>query len=277
MYVPVTSWSGGEAQGVSAHPIFTVGAGSRFYSPFWRMIYVEVPDGVATVRARDPRRQVPAAPSPRLDGGADAARRGPGRDACGAIGGRGDGNGLARRSGSAVRRNFRPSAVRHRPRRRSDRGGPDLSLRVREGDGTWVAPTDSGRSWGRASLFAQTPAPVERPGGSDREVQTPTGACTTSWCRRCACVRAVGIGDRRGPHARRPVGQRDDVRIRRRRSRQRRAGERPMLGTASSSIEACPDAADPCRRRVLVPATTSTRSYAIETIDRRRTQSCGPT
>ena len=48
MYVPVTGWSGGKAQEVSAHPIFTVGAGSRFYSPFWRMIYVEVPDGAAT-------------------------------------------------------------------------------------------------------------------------------------------------------------------------------------------------------------------------------------
>jgi hypothetical protein len=47
MYVPVTGWSGGMAQGVSERPIFTVGAGSRFYSPFWRMIYVEVPDGVA--------------------------------------------------------------------------------------------------------------------------------------------------------------------------------------------------------------------------------------
>jgi hypothetical protein len=48
MYVPVTGWSGGAAQGVSQHPIFSVGAGSRFYSPFWRMIYVEVPDGKAT-------------------------------------------------------------------------------------------------------------------------------------------------------------------------------------------------------------------------------------
>jgi hypothetical protein len=48
MYVPVTGWSGGKAQGVSEHPIFTVGTGSRFYSPFWRMIYVEVPEGVAT-------------------------------------------------------------------------------------------------------------------------------------------------------------------------------------------------------------------------------------
>jgi hypothetical protein len=48
MYVPVTGWSGGAATGVSPRPIFSVGAGSRFYSPFWRMIYVEVPDGVAT-------------------------------------------------------------------------------------------------------------------------------------------------------------------------------------------------------------------------------------
>lgn len=47
MYVPVTGWSGGKAQEVSEHPIFTVGTGSRFYSPFWRMIYVEAPDGVA--------------------------------------------------------------------------------------------------------------------------------------------------------------------------------------------------------------------------------------
>jgi hypothetical protein len=48
LYVPVTGWLNGVAQGVSEHPIFSVGAGSRFYSPFWRMIYVEAPDGVAT-------------------------------------------------------------------------------------------------------------------------------------------------------------------------------------------------------------------------------------
>ena len=44
MYVPVTGWSGGEAARASrAQPIFSVGPGSRFYSPFWQMIYVEVP------------------------------------------------------------------------------------------------------------------------------------------------------------------------------------------------------------------------------------------
>jgi hypothetical protein len=48
MYVTVSSWLNGMAQDVSPHPIFSVGADSRFYSPFWRMIYVEVPDGVAT-------------------------------------------------------------------------------------------------------------------------------------------------------------------------------------------------------------------------------------
>lgn len=48
MYVPVTGWSGGMAQGASEHPIFSVGADSLFYSPFWRMIYVEAPEGAAT-------------------------------------------------------------------------------------------------------------------------------------------------------------------------------------------------------------------------------------
>jgi hypothetical protein len=48
MYVPVTGWSGGMAQGASQQPIFSVGADSLFYSPFWHMIYVEVPDGAAT-------------------------------------------------------------------------------------------------------------------------------------------------------------------------------------------------------------------------------------
>ena len=47
VYIPVTGWSGGP-QGPSEHPIFSVGAGSLFYSPFWRMIYVEVADGAAT-------------------------------------------------------------------------------------------------------------------------------------------------------------------------------------------------------------------------------------
>lgn len=46
VYIPVTGWSGGPME-PSQQPIFSVGADSLFYSPFWRMIYVEVPDGVA--------------------------------------------------------------------------------------------------------------------------------------------------------------------------------------------------------------------------------------
>jgi hypothetical protein len=50
MYVPVTSWVNGtpatlkDASG-SWRPIFGVGAGSGFYSPFWQTVYFDVPDG----------------------------------------------------------------------------------------------------------------------------------------------------------------------------------------------------------------------------------------
>src|SRR6188508_1558450 len=46
-YVPVTGW----AQGVRDplikpwQPIFSVGPGSRFYSPFWQIVFVDVPEG----------------------------------------------------------------------------------------------------------------------------------------------------------------------------------------------------------------------------------------
>jgi hypothetical protein len=48
MYVPITGWSNGDPSKVigadqQSHPIFSVGPGSRFYSPFWQMIYVVVP------------------------------------------------------------------------------------------------------------------------------------------------------------------------------------------------------------------------------------------
>jgi hypothetical protein len=52
LYFPVSGWSGGAPQDISQHPIFSVGAGSLFYSPFWQMIYVQVPEGTAT-SARD--------------------------------------------------------------------------------------------------------------------------------------------------------------------------------------------------------------------------------
>jgi hypothetical protein len=52
MYVPVTGFSMGEpliVKGASGawQPIFGVGAGSGFYSPFWQMIYFQVPDGTS--------------------------------------------------------------------------------------------------------------------------------------------------------------------------------------------------------------------------------------
>ncbi len=46
-YVPVTGWSNGAPQvlqgGGASHPIFSVGPGSGFYSPFWQIVYVDVP------------------------------------------------------------------------------------------------------------------------------------------------------------------------------------------------------------------------------------------
>ena len=48
MYIPVTGWVGRRAQAaraVGSAWIFSVGPGSRFYSPFWQMIYFDVPDG----------------------------------------------------------------------------------------------------------------------------------------------------------------------------------------------------------------------------------------
>ena len=45
-YVPVTGWTNGTPQvlgGGPWHPIFSVGPASGFYSPFWQMVYAEVP------------------------------------------------------------------------------------------------------------------------------------------------------------------------------------------------------------------------------------------
>jgi hypothetical protein len=52
MYVPVTGWNAGVPTRVvdganNWYPIFSVGPDSLFYSPFWQMIYVEVPEGTA--------------------------------------------------------------------------------------------------------------------------------------------------------------------------------------------------------------------------------------
>jgi hypothetical protein len=52
MYVPVTGWTNGQpARVVDAagdfHPIFSVGPGSAFYSPFWQLIYADVPPDTA--------------------------------------------------------------------------------------------------------------------------------------------------------------------------------------------------------------------------------------
>jgi hypothetical protein len=52
MYVPVTGWDAAGPKRVldpagSWRPIFSVGPESLFYSPFWQMIYVQVPEGTA--------------------------------------------------------------------------------------------------------------------------------------------------------------------------------------------------------------------------------------
>lgn len=51
MYVPIRGWAGAEPLRVQDangawHPIFSVGPGSLFYSPFWQIIYVLVPDSI---------------------------------------------------------------------------------------------------------------------------------------------------------------------------------------------------------------------------------------
>jgi hypothetical protein len=61
MYVPITGFAGGAPQIVKDasgawQPLFGVGAGSGFYSPFWQTIYFQVPagtpaDAVTSVRA----------------------------------------------------------------------------------------------------------------------------------------------------------------------------------------------------------------------------------
>jgi hypothetical protein len=48
MYVPITGWTNGAPDRVVDasnvwHPIFSVGPSSRFYSPYWQIIYAEVP------------------------------------------------------------------------------------------------------------------------------------------------------------------------------------------------------------------------------------------
>ena len=48
MYVPIKSWNDGMPEALAANGaawIFSVGPGSRFYSPFWQMVYFEVPEG----------------------------------------------------------------------------------------------------------------------------------------------------------------------------------------------------------------------------------------
>lgn len=48
VYVPVVGWANGAPQMPSDKPIFSVGADSLFYSPFWQMIYVEAAAGAVT-------------------------------------------------------------------------------------------------------------------------------------------------------------------------------------------------------------------------------------
>ena len=48
MYIPVTSWDGGMPKPLTTDGsawIFSVGPGSGFYSPFWQMVYFDVPEG----------------------------------------------------------------------------------------------------------------------------------------------------------------------------------------------------------------------------------------
>ncbi|HEY6477332.1 MAG TPA: hypothetical protein VI456_12175, partial [Polyangia bacterium] len=49
MYVPVTGWADGVPQKLLDanhwHPVFSVGPGSGFYSPFWQAVYFTVPPG----------------------------------------------------------------------------------------------------------------------------------------------------------------------------------------------------------------------------------------
>ena len=47
-YVPITGWTNGAPQilgGKPLQPIFSVGPASAFYSPFWQIVYAEVPAG----------------------------------------------------------------------------------------------------------------------------------------------------------------------------------------------------------------------------------------
>jgi hypothetical protein len=49
-YVPITGWANGAPQllgGPPWHPIFSVGPTSGFYSPFWQIVYAQVPSDAA--------------------------------------------------------------------------------------------------------------------------------------------------------------------------------------------------------------------------------------
>ena len=72
LYVPIVGWDAG-GKPIPLAPkgaawVFGVGAASGFYSPFWEMIYVEVPDGTTgrrgCVGAPDPRWRIPLHPGP---------------------------------------------------------------------------------------------------------------------------------------------------------------------------------------------------------------------
>jgi hypothetical protein len=60
MYVPVTGWVDGVPQKLVGadgkwHPVFSVGPGSAFYSPFWQAVYFTVPPGTTTATYTTPK------------------------------------------------------------------------------------------------------------------------------------------------------------------------------------------------------------------------------
>jgi len=171
MYVPVTSWLNGVAQDVSAHPIFSVGAGSRFYSPFWRMIYVEVPDGVATSVREILDGKYPLHPArgwmAALTPGEVGLGAMPSMPSGGAVAGTGWLDGAAV---PFVKFPVAPFGI-----------GPDevvaevpiFHFVFVKDDGTWVAPAIP-PVLGTGPLYSQTPAPVD-------DLGVPTAKYSAYW------------------------------------------------------------------------------------------------
>ena len=256
------------------HPIFSVGPGSGFYSPFWQMIYVEVPDGTPSATLTSVR-QILDGGYPLQPGRGGRSALVPGRRDAGATPRERSGRAATGAAGSTARRR-RSSTFRQAPftwdddRRRSTRCRSTTSCSRRR-DGTLVAPRRPDGARDRAARIRSTPAARRQPGQPTATYSAYWRLYTVDVPADGARVRAAGDGGRHGAERRGPAGRRpsyaSDAAItavprldRGRRARPRRARRADLLRRRPMPT-----------RRGTTRAAGSTRRRAIETnIDRER-------